>query len=117
MADKERLSRLRLVDQNRERRRQERGQSSEAVSAEAGEQDSRLLQLLHTLYSQCLVPAAASRDRTQLARAAFTFTSSLLFQLMGQRDLTEVAAAAHTEVGPLGAFDALLRADLLKISL
>lgn len=97
MADKERLSRLRLVDQNREKRRQEKGLTS---GDDKAEQDGRLVELLHTMYGQYLLPTL-NQEPSLVSRAAFSFVETLLFQLMGQRDVRDVVVAAHTEIAAL----------------
>ena len=107
MADKERLSRLRLVDQNRERRRQEAGagqgagQGGTSPASRDTEQDTRLVELLATLHAQLLAPVAAV-DLATVSRAAHTWVEWLLFQLCGHRpDLGQVAAAAAGEVAAI----------------
>ena len=95
MADKERLSRLRLVDQNREKRRQEKGLS--VAGNEMVEQDGKLLEMVHTLYGQYLLPTI-NQDMNSVARAAYGFIECLFFQLMGQRDMREVIISGHMEV-------------------
>ena len=94
MADKERLSRLRLVDQNREKRRQENGIST---GEEMVEHDGKLLEMVHTIYGQYLLPTI-NQDMSTVARAAYSFVECLLFQLMGQRDMRDFIMSAHMEV-------------------
>jgi len=98
MADKERLSRLRLVDQNREKRRQEKGQPSNLN--EKVEQDGKLLEMLHTLYGQLMLPTI-NLDPSSVSRAAHSFVECLYFQMMGQRDMSEVVLSSHTEVAAI----------------
>jgi len=101
MADKERLSRLRLVDQNRERRRKEK--VGEGVKSEKEEevekQDARVLELVVAVHGATL--GAGEGGVAGAVRGAFTFLESLMFQLMGQRDLRELLVSAHTEVAVL----------------
>ena len=113
MADKERLSRLRLVDQNREKRRQEKGLS---VGDDKVEQDGKLVELLHTLYGQFLLPTI-SQEPGLVTRAAATFVETLLFQLMGQRDVRDVVVASHTEIAALHLVTTRPPLDLLSVPL
>ena len=115
MADKERLSRLRLVDQNRERRSREAGVSSPATSDKM-EADTRLLELVTTLYTQLLVPTAG-QDPGLVTRAAHTFVECLLFQLMGQRDMREVVASASPEVAAIHLLTTRQPMELMMIPL
>ena len=98
MADKERLSRLRLVDQNREKRRAQKGLTTNIN--DKLEQDGKLLEMLHTLYGQFLLPTI-NQDPSSVSRAAYSFVECLLFQLMGQRDMRDVVMSAHTEVAAI----------------
>ena len=113
MADKERLSRLRLVDQNREKRRQEKGLTG---GLEKAEQDGKLVELLHTMYGQFLLPTI-NQDPAMVARAAVTFVESLLFQLMGQRDVRDVVVVAHTEIAALHLVTTRPPLELLSVPL
>ena len=114
MADKERLSRLRLVDQNREKRRQEQGLTTN-TSDDKVEQDGKLLELLHTLYGQIMLPAT---DPASVSRAAFSFCECLLFQLMGQRaDVRDVVVAAHAEVAAVHLVTSRPALELMMIPL
>ena len=113
MADKERLSRLRLVDQNREKRRQEKGLTS---GLDKAEQDGKLVEMLHTMYGQFLLPTI-NQEPAMVARAAVTFVETLLFQLMGQREVRDVVVVAHTEIAALHLVTTRPPLDLLSVPL
>ena len=61
------------------------------------EQDGKLLEMVHTLYGQFLLPTL-NQDMASVARAAFGFVECLLFRLMGQRDMRDLIMSAHMEV-------------------
>ena len=112
MADKERLSRLRLVDQNREKRKMEKGEKVE----QKVEQDGKMLEMLHTLYGQFLLPTV-NQDPGSVNRAAYSFVEVLLFNLMGQRDVRDVVLAAHTEVAAIHLLTSRPPLELMMIPL
>ena len=96
MADTERLSRQRLVDQNRRRRA---GPGQSGVSPGQAEQDAALVKLLQSLHTRLLLPAG--QDLAQVTSAAHSFVECFLFQLMGQGDMRLVAASAAPEVAAI----------------
>ena len=103
MSDKERVSRIRLVDSNRDRRTREAGVTSPAQSEkekEKMEADTRLLDLLRSLHTQLLVPTTG-QDIGQVTIAAQCWVEQLMFNLMGQRDMSDVVASASPEVAVL----------------
>ena len=103
MSDKERVSRIRLVDSNRDRRTREAGITSSAQSEKEKEKieaDTRLLDLLRSLHTQLLVPTTG-QDIGQVTIAAQCWVEQLMFNLMGQRDMSDVVASASPEVAVL----------------
>ena len=103
MSDEERVSRIRLVDSNRDRRTREAGVTSPAQSEkekEKMEADTRLLDLLRSLHTQLLVPTTG-QDIGQVTIAAQCWVEQLMFNLMGQRDMSDVVASASPEVAVL----------------
>ena len=103
MSDKERVSRIRLVDSNRDRRTREAGITSSAQSEkekEKMEADTRLLDLLRSLHTQLLVPTQG-QDLGQVTLASQYWVEQLMFNLMGQRDMSDVVATASPEIAIL----------------
>ena len=102
MADKERNSRLRLVAQNRERRKRENGNISKTEKEEEAEkQDKRLLDLVVAVHGNtlgCAKPAEGEGMMQCVLRGAYKFVESLFFQLMGARDLRIMLQDAQHEV-------------------
>ena len=102
MADKERNSRLRLVAQNRERRKRENGSVGKTEKEEEAEkQDKQLLDLVVAVHGNTLgsdKPGEGEGMIDCVLRGAYKFLESLLFQLMGARDLSTLLMAARHEV-------------------
>ena len=102
MADKERNSRLRLVAQNRERRKRENGSVGKTEKEEEAEkQDKQLLDLVVAVHGNTLgsdKPGEGEGIIDCALRGAYKFLESLLFQLMGARDLSTMLLAARHEV-------------------
>ena len=102
MADKERNSRLRLVAQNRERRKRENGSVGKTEKEEEAEkQDKQLLDLVVAVHGNTLGSDKPGEGEGMIdcaLRGAYKFLESLLFQLMGARDLSTLLMAARHEV-------------------
>ena len=102
MADKERNSRLRLVAQNRERRKRENGNVGKTEKEEEAEkQDKQLLDLVVAVHGNTLGSDKPGEGEGMIdcaLRGAYKFLESLLFQLMGARDLSTMLMAARHEV-------------------
>ena len=102
MADKERNSRLRLVAQNRERRKRENGNVGKTEKEEEAEkQDKQLLDLVVAVHGNTLgsdKPVDGEGMVDCVLRGAYKFLETLLFQLMGARDLSTLLLAARHEV-------------------